>query len=172
MRLVAEARREDPELSLNAAVVRIGQRTGVNADTLRGWAKQAAIEAGHNRATAAAARVLRDRDDVALIGFDDFELADLLDISAVAYDTMELGRALLRGSRWHDSTIRPALRSRSSFRHNWSNVTLAQSVPRLRSRRTACPRPTRVAAGPRGQTVGSDRSATRRPPAKVTPTSR
>ncbi|SCG57960.1 hypothetical protein GA0070609_3388 [Micromonospora echinaurantiaca] len=35
MRLVQEAREQDPELSLNAAVVRIGQRTGVNADTLR-----------------------------------------------------------------------------------------------------------------------------------------
>ena len=46
MRLVAEARSEDPELSLNAAVVRIGQRTGVNPDTLRGWCKQAAIDAG------------------------------------------------------------------------------------------------------------------------------
>jgi hypothetical protein len=30
LRLVAEARKEDPELSLNAAVVRIGQRVGVN----------------------------------------------------------------------------------------------------------------------------------------------
>ena len=45
MRLVAEARREDPELSLNAAVVRVGQRVGVNPDTLRGWCKQAAIDA-------------------------------------------------------------------------------------------------------------------------------
>lgn len=46
MRLVQEARKEDPDLSLNAAVVRIGQRTGVNPDTLRGWVKQAAIDAG------------------------------------------------------------------------------------------------------------------------------
>ena len=37
MRLVQEAREQDQELTLNAAVVRIGQRTGVNADTLRGW---------------------------------------------------------------------------------------------------------------------------------------
>lgn len=51
MRLVAEARKEDPELSLNAAVVRIGQRTGVNADTLRGWCKQAAIDAGERPGT-------------------------------------------------------------------------------------------------------------------------
>ncbi len=46
MRLVAEARKEDPGLSLNAAVVRIGQRGGVNSGTLRGWCKQAAIDAG------------------------------------------------------------------------------------------------------------------------------
>lgn len=59
MRLVAEARKEDPELSLNAAVVRIGQRVGVNAGTLRGWCKQAAIDAGERPGTTAsdAARI-------------------------------------------------------------------------------------------------------------------
>ena len=46
VRLVYEVRKEDPDLSLNAAVVRVGQRTGVNSDTLRGWAKQASIDAG------------------------------------------------------------------------------------------------------------------------------
>lgn len=51
LRLVAEARREDPELSLNAAVVRIGQRTGVQAATLRGWCKQAAVDAGERPGT-------------------------------------------------------------------------------------------------------------------------
>lgn len=51
MRLVQESRREDPELSLNAAVVRIGQRTGVNPDTLRGWCKQAAVDAGERPGT-------------------------------------------------------------------------------------------------------------------------
>lgn len=51
MRLVVEVRREDPELSLNAAVVRIGQRVGVNADTLRGWCKQAEIDAGQRPGT-------------------------------------------------------------------------------------------------------------------------
>jgi transposase len=50
-RLVAEAREQDPELSLNAAVVRIGQRVGVNADTLRGWCKQAAIDRGERAGT-------------------------------------------------------------------------------------------------------------------------
>ena len=51
MRLVAEARKEDPELSLNAAVVRVGQRFGVYPDTLRGWCKQAAIDAGERPGT-------------------------------------------------------------------------------------------------------------------------
>ncbi len=51
MRLVAEARKEDPELSLNQAVVRVGPRVGVNADTLRGWCKEAAIDAGERPGT-------------------------------------------------------------------------------------------------------------------------
>lgn len=46
MRLVAEAREQDSALSLNAAVKRIGSRIGVNPDTLRGWVKQADIDAG------------------------------------------------------------------------------------------------------------------------------
>ncbi len=46
LRLVQEAREQEPELSLNAAVLRIGPRVGVNPDTLRGWCKQADIDAG------------------------------------------------------------------------------------------------------------------------------
>ena len=45
-RLVHEAREQDPGLSLNAAVVRIGPKVGVNPDTLRGWCKQGDIDAG------------------------------------------------------------------------------------------------------------------------------
>ena len=50
-RLVAEAQEQDPELSLNAAVKRIGERVGVNPDTLRGWCKQAAIDRGERPGT-------------------------------------------------------------------------------------------------------------------------
>jgi len=41
--LVAEAHEQEPGLSLNAAVLRIGPRVGVHPDTLRGWCKRAAI---------------------------------------------------------------------------------------------------------------------------------
>jgi len=51
MRLVQEARKEDPELSVNQAVIRIGQRVGVNPDTLRGWVKQAQLDAGERPGT-------------------------------------------------------------------------------------------------------------------------
>ena len=46
LRLVTEAMAEDPNLSLNGAVLRIGPRVGVVPDTLRGWAKQARVDAG------------------------------------------------------------------------------------------------------------------------------
>lgn len=37
---------KDPDLSMNQAVHRIGSRVGVVPDTLRGWVKQARIDAG------------------------------------------------------------------------------------------------------------------------------
>jgi hypothetical protein len=42
---------EDPSLSLNAAVKRIGPRVGIVPDTLRGWAKQRRIDAGQQSGT-------------------------------------------------------------------------------------------------------------------------
>jgi transposase-like protein len=51
VRLVLEAREEDAKLSLNAAVLRIGPRVGVNPDTLRGWCKQAEIDLGRRAGT-------------------------------------------------------------------------------------------------------------------------
>jgi transposase-like protein len=54
MGLVLEARQEDPEISLHTAVVRIGSRVGVNADTLRNWCKQAEIDAGARPGTTSA----------------------------------------------------------------------------------------------------------------------
>ena len=40
--------------TLNAAVERIGPRVGVNKDTLRGWCKQAEIDAGRRPGTTTA----------------------------------------------------------------------------------------------------------------------
>jgi transposase-like protein len=54
MRLVAEAREQDQLLSLNAAVLRIGPRVWVNPDTLRGWYKQADVDAGGRPGTTTA----------------------------------------------------------------------------------------------------------------------
>jgi transposase-like protein len=54
IRLVNEARAEEPSLSLNAAVQRIAPRVGVVPDTLRGWCKQALIDAGQAPGTTTA----------------------------------------------------------------------------------------------------------------------
>lgn len=52
-----------------------------------------AVLTGNNRASAALLRVVgTDRSDLAYIGFDDFDLADVLGFSVVAYDMRELGR--------------------------------------------------------------------------------
>ena len=63
IRLVLEAREQEPSLSLNAAVTRIGPRVGVNPDTLRTWCKQAEIDLGRRPGVstdaAAEVRVLR-----------------------------------------------------------------------------------------------------------------
>ncbi|MEZ5159228.1 MAG: transposase, partial [Candidatus Nanopelagicales bacterium] len=51
VRMVREAMAEDPDLSMNQAVHRIGDRVGVVPDTLRGWVKQARIDAGETAGT-------------------------------------------------------------------------------------------------------------------------
>ena len=50
-RLVRDARDQEPDLSLTAGVKRIGPRVGINVDTLRGWCKQADIDAGRTPGT-------------------------------------------------------------------------------------------------------------------------
>ena len=51
VRMVREAMAEDSDLSMNQAVHRIGGRVGVVPDTLRGWVKQARIDAGETAGT-------------------------------------------------------------------------------------------------------------------------
>jgi len=55
-----------------------------------------AIITGNNRVTIGALRVLRDLHDdgrTALIGFDDFDTADVLGVTVVSYDPLALGKA-------------------------------------------------------------------------------
>ena len=54
VRLVFEARDQDESLSLNAAVHRVGQRVGVNPDTLRGWCRRVEIDTGRRPGTTTA----------------------------------------------------------------------------------------------------------------------
>ena len=51
VRLVSEAMAEDPQLSVNAAVKRIGPRVGIVPDTLRSWCKQHRIDTGKEPGT-------------------------------------------------------------------------------------------------------------------------
>ncbi|WP_457100052.1 LacI family DNA-binding transcriptional regulator [Microbacterium sp. P5_E9] len=54
-----------------------------------------ALLAGNNRVTIGALRVLRDLHDdgrTAIVGFDDFDTADVLGVSVISYDPVELGR--------------------------------------------------------------------------------
>ncbi|MBD5786256.1 LacI family DNA-binding transcriptional regulator [Cellulosimicrobium terreum] len=56
-----------------------------------------AIVTGDNTASAALVRALGPmREDIAYVGFDDFDLADAIGFSVVAYDTVEIGRMVAR----------------------------------------------------------------------------
>lgn len=57
-----------------------------------------ALITGNNRMTVGALRAMRDLDDdlTALIGFDDFDTADVLGVSVISYDPFELGRRAAR----------------------------------------------------------------------------
>lgn len=57
-----------------------------------------AIICGNNRMTVGALRVLGERGDsaTALIGFDDFDTADVIGVSVITYDPIELGRQTAR----------------------------------------------------------------------------
>jgi transposase-like protein len=54
VRMVAEARLEDPGLSTHQAVLRIGPRVGIVPDTLRTWVRQDQINHGERPGTTSA----------------------------------------------------------------------------------------------------------------------
>ncbi|GAB3173115.1 LacI family DNA-binding transcriptional regulator [Myceligenerans halotolerans] len=81
------------------------------AGLLDGPEPPTAVLAENNRVTAGALRALGDApggEDVALVGFDDFDLADVLGVTVVSYDAVEMGRraAELVTTR-HDPTAPP-----------------------------------------------------------------
>ncbi|MBD8078694.1 LacI family DNA-binding transcriptional regulator [Cellulosimicrobium arenosum] len=77
-----------------------------------------AVLTANNKITVGALHALRDRasarpdaSPVALVGFDDFALADLLDVTVVGYDAVEMGRqaASLAVSRREDPDLAPRM---------------------------------------------------------------
>jgi transposase len=122
MRLVAEAREPEPDLSLNAAVLRIGPRVGVNADTLRGWCTQAGIDAGRAAGTTSC-----DAQTIEQLraGVRELERANEIVLAASSFSARELdprlpgggvhrrpprafrGRADVPGVRWARRAHRP-----------------------------------------------------------------
>ncbi|MFB7884376.1 LacI family DNA-binding transcriptional regulator [Microbacterium sp. NPDC056057] len=69
---------------------------GLIADLLDRDDAPTAIITGNNRVTIGALRVLRDLHDdgrTALVGFDDFDTADVLGVTVISYDPLALGKA-------------------------------------------------------------------------------
>ncbi|MFF2487458.1 LacI family DNA-binding transcriptional regulator [Microbacterium sp. NPDC058062] len=69
---------------------------GLIADLLDRDDAPTAVITGNNRVTIDALRVLRDLHDdgrTALVGFDDFDTADVLGVTVISYDPLALGKA-------------------------------------------------------------------------------
>ena len=99
IRLVNEARAEEPGLSLNQVVKRIGPRVGVNPDTLRGWVEAAERAEG---VRAPAARVV-ESEELRALRRENAELRRANEIlktaSAYAGDRCQAGLSSRRLSR-------------------------------------------------------------------------
>ena len=85
---------------------------------LPGGRRPTAVFAGNNRHTIGALRAVRGAEPpVALVGFDDFELADLLGITVVRHDSPKMGahawsapcripvHQCARGLRWRSAGV-------------------------------------------------------------------
>jgi LacI family transcriptional regulator len=79
-------------------LIRLGTHDAEQAETvvrellaLPADRRPTALFAGNNRNAVGALRALRDAQPVALVGFDDFELADLLSVTVVRHDIQRMG---------------------------------------------------------------------------------
>jgi LacI family transcriptional regulator len=87
-------------VAVDPALVRLGSHDASQAEqavrellALPVDQRPTALFCGNNRHTVGALRALRGlEDEMALIGFDDFELADLLGTTVVRHDSQDLGR--------------------------------------------------------------------------------
>jgi LacI family transcriptional regulator len=94
------AAHEAAGLDVDDALVRLGTHRADEAEAvvtdllaLPEGERPTALFTANNRNTVGALKALRTTgDDVALIGFDDFELADLLGASVVRFESADLGR--------------------------------------------------------------------------------
>lgn len=78
---------DDPDVPLERMVT----------DLLDAAEPPTALVGGNNRATMGAIRALRARStDLALIGFDDFEMADVFGVSVIAHDPADMGGTAAR----------------------------------------------------------------------------
>jgi LacI family transcriptional regulator len=84
---------------VDPALVRLGSHDAAQAESvvrellaLPPGKRPTAVFSGNNRHTVGALRALRGlEDEIALVGFDDFELAELLGVTVVRHDSQELG---------------------------------------------------------------------------------
>jgi LacI family transcriptional regulator len=93
--VMADAGVADPGRWLRSGAHSAAAARDLVAELLAAPEPPTAVLAANNRATVGTLQALHDApggDEVAVVGFDDFELADLLGITVVAYDAVEMGR--------------------------------------------------------------------------------
>jgi LacI family transcriptional regulator len=85
----------DPERLLRSGAHSVAAARDLVLELFAAPEPPTAVLAANNRVTVGTLQALRDApggEQVAVVGFDDFELADLLGITVVAYDAVEMGR--------------------------------------------------------------------------------